>query len=531
MGGERMMTRRWIGRGVAVWIVLLLAACTPRAGSQTMISGKVLGQSAIARQSGKSVLVGLAAKVRCNGVTATTALDGSFALRLPPAESYTCAVTPPTAYLPATATLARGGADHLSITFGNLSGAGCNAASDQPGNYACPAPRLRGGSLRGAVVNAATGAAIAGATVRCVDATAPVRQVFMPPATLTTQTSASGAFALENVPVGSYGCVAGMTGGGESYVHVAVGPATASALTFPVCQGQCSSVRYHDGPVMHTHTAYLIFWQPKGYTFDAQGGDAAFQAAIGQYFRDVSGSAFYGMLGQYFDFQGPIKNSVTLGGTYVDTAPFQHCAHHAHCQHAAASQSDPLYDEDIIAEVQRAMQAKHWKSGGDHQFFVFLPTGAQACQDRTADAACTFIKHNQAFCGYHSWLPQDDGTPIIYATISSAATARPACINPIAYRVGPSPHGDWLLDAELSTLSHELVESVTDPMPTEANQGGWYDASAHPLGNSVEEIADRCQDAYGAVRADGSNVTLGNGHRYILQAEWSNAAGACVVGG
>jgi hypothetical protein len=376
-----------------------------------------------------------------------------------------------------------------------------------------------------------SGAAIAGATVRCVETTTPAPQVFTPPATLTTRTSASGAFALANVSVGSYGCIASVAGGGAAYLHVAVGPATASALSFPICRWNCPPVDYHDGLVMHTSTAYLIFWQPSGYTYDAQSGTAAFQVAISQYFRDVGGSSFYGMLGQYFDFQGAIQNSVTLGGAYVDAAPYQHCTHRNHCQRAAASQSDPLYDDDILAEVQRAMQTKHWTGGATNEFFVFLPVGAQECQDNTPGAACTFIKANQAFCGYHSWLPQNNGLPIIYAAISDAATARPACINPIAYRVGVSPHGDWLLDAELSTLAHEHFESVTDPMPTQSNQGGWYDASAHPLGNSVEEIADRCQEVYGAIRPDGSNVTLGNGHAYILQAEWSNAAGACVVGG
>ncbi|HEX6123348.1 MAG TPA: carboxypeptidase regulatory-like domain-containing protein [Ktedonobacterales bacterium] len=520
-----------MGRVVAGVFVLLLAACARGATSQTIISGKVLGQSALARQSGKSVLIGLSAQVRCNGVAATTAADGSFTLRLPPADSYTCAVTPPTAYSPATATLSQVSAQRLSITFGNLTGANCNPARNQPDSYACPAPRLRGGSLRGKVVNAASGAAMGGARVRCVESTDSVQQVFTPSSTLTARTSASGAFTLTNVPVGSYGCIASVAGGGESYLHVAVGPATASALTFPICQRNCPAVHYHDGPVMHTSTAYLIFWQPQGSTYGARSGDAAFQAAMGQYFRDVNGSAFYGMLGQYFDFQGNIQNRVSLGGMYVDTTPFQHCAHQDHCQHAAASQSDPLYDEDIAAEVRRVMGTQHWTGGTGNLFFVFLPMGAQACQDRTADAACTFIKHNQAFCGYHSWLPQGNGPPTIYATISDAGTARAACINPIAFRVGPSPHGDWLLDAELSTLSHEHIESVTDPMPTQANQGGWYDASAHPLGNSVEEIADRCQEVYGVIRADGSNVTLGNGHRYILQAEWSNAAGTCVVGG
>ncbi len=41
-----------------------------------------------------------------------------------------------------------------------------------------------------------------------------------------------------------------------------------------------------------------------------------------QYFQDVGGTSFYNILTQYYDaLGGPIQNVVTLGGSYVDTAP------------------------------------------------------------------------------------------------------------------------------------------------------------------------------------------------------------------
>jgi hypothetical protein len=44
------------------------------------------------------------------------------------------------------------------------------------------------------------------------------------------------------------------------------------------------------------------------------------------------------------------------------------------------------------------------------------------------------------------------------------------------------------------------------------------------------EIGDKCATAFGALRADGSNITLAHGDRYLLQKEWSNLAGGCTFG-
>ena len=45
----------------------------------------------------------------------------------------------------------------------------------------------------------------------------------------------------------------------------------------------------------------------------------------------------------------------------------------------------------------------------------------------------------------------------------------------------------------------------------------------------MSEIADLCFEHYGPIRSDGSNVTLSNGHRYIVQEEWSRRAGRCAL--
>jgi hypothetical protein len=509
--------------------LIVLAGCAVGAARRVIISGRVTGESITARLAGTSQLVGLQAHVRCNGVAATTAADGSFSLTLTPADRYSCAITPPSAYMPTNITLDNTSGDHISLSFAAQSGGSCATQAD-PNTFDCPAPPLRDGAIQGTITLAGAGTPASGATVRCVNVASPVNLTFAPPSWLTTQANADGSFMLHGVPVGTYGCVAGSSGESEGYQRIAVRPASASPLTYSLCQSGCPPVTYHDGQVMHSARDYLIFWQPAGYHFDAARGDGYFESTIGQYFRDVGSTPFYSLLAQYWDFQGYIGPSTTLAGVYVDTSPYQHCPIGGQCRPAAATHHDPLYDMDIEAEIHRVLHVRHWSGGIGNEFFVFLADGAQECQDHGDGAACTYVKGNTAFCGYHSWF-QDYGTssPIVYATISDANTARDACLAPLLYQSGTSPHGDWIVDAEISTISHEQFESVTDPTPTNANAGGWYDASAHPLGNTVEEIADRCQDTFGWIRGDGSNITLANGHIYLVQTEWSNAAGACAL--
>lgn len=70
---------------------------------------------------------------------------------------------------------------------------------------------------------------------------------------------------------------------------------------------------------------------------------------------------------------------------------------------------------------------------------------------------------------------------------------------------------------------------MTDPVDSTTNYGdpnaGWYDEQASA---DNTEIGDKCVEAYGAIRRDGSNITLNNGHTYLIQMEWSNAARRCA---
>ncbi|HZS90129.1 MAG TPA: hypothetical protein VFE42_21855 [Chloroflexota bacterium] len=250
---------------------------------------------------------------------------------------------------------------------------------------------------------------------------------------------------------------------------------------------------YHGGPVMRTNsTTYSIFWQPAG-TYMSP----TYKTLVNRYFGDVGGSALYGNNTQYYGQLGAIVNASSLGGTWTDTSAYP---------------SAILSDRAIQAEVQKAMQANGWTGGYNNMFFVFLARGEQTCQL----GSCSF----RSFCAYHGSFSAG-GTPVIYANMPYAGTNFSACgVQSVTGSAGPN--GDADADSEISIISHEHMESVTDPFVNTLSYAAWYDASG-------QEIGDKCAWNFGTVGPDGGNVTL-NGHRYIVQREWSNALHGCTLG-
>src|SRR5262249_32263920 len=153
--------------------------------------------------------------------------------------------------------------------------------------------------------------------------------------------------------------------------------------------------------------------------------------------------------------------------------------------------------------------ANQWEPSPTSGFFVVTAYNINECG---SEDSCTFSRNGAGFCAYHS-ASGFGSSRTIYAYVPVV----PGCDYLPTYSTHPSPHGDRLADAVLSSISHEHFESATDP-----SGGGWFSEHA-----DEGEMADLCVDHFGAVSADGSNVTLSNGHRYVLQSEWSLADGAC----
>jgi hypothetical protein len=267
------------------------------------------------------------------------------------------------------------------------------------------------------------------------------------------------------------------------------------------------------GPVEVTSTNYLIYWEPAGSTVSS-----TYHTLINRFFDDVGGSTLYGTATQYYQAGGSapqcgtvktavctfITNSSTRGASWVDTGAFP----------TSYSTNGYLSDADIQNEVTHAMSVNGWTGGIGKEFFVFLPHGVNQCMD---SSTCSF----STYCAYHSYFTSGS-TTILYSPEPYVDTNRAAC----GYQSADfgltgtvtGPNGDIAADEQISIASHELMETVTDPM-----LNAWYDASGY-------ENGDKCAYTYGTIEPNGSRPTSNlthNGHSYLVQLEWDNASAGC----
>jgi hypothetical protein len=264
-----------------------------------------------------------------------------------------------------------------------------------------------------------------------------------------------------------------------------------------------ANMTYHGGPIMKQSHTYAIFWQPP----HLQNGAATFFssqyfALNERYFGDVGGNGLYNNNRQYYQISGGrqvhIKNRSNLAGTWVDTAamPASGCTD-------SATPGNCLSDSQIQAEVTHAIAVNGWKASPTNMFFVFTPKGEGSCFNNSSTCAFTF------YCAYHGAFGST-----IYANMPYGNTFSGNCTSLGAFPNEPDS------DVEISIVSHEHMEAVTDP-----HLNAWYDPSG-------EEIGDLCAYNYGTRSLDGGLANeQWNGNFYVVQQEWDNKKTACVQSG
>jgi hypothetical protein len=181
----------------------------------------------------------------------------------------------------------------------------------------------------------------------------------------------------------------------------------------------------------------------------------------------------------------------------------------------------PLTDANIRAIVHAAA-VLGGESGYDHIFHVFLPPG----QDECFTAAATFCyspdnPSSFAFCAYHSSATFSDVGHVLYSVEPFQ--------NVDGCRLRPGTPNGQLIDSTNSTLSHELIEIITDP-----DGDAWFNFTAVVLAG--EEIADECDfftilqtsPTTFAVFGDPTVFKVGK-HKYATQPEYSNDDHGCGI--
>ncbi len=153
--------------------------------------------------------------------------------------------------------------------------------------------------------------------------------------------------------------------------------------------------------------------------------------------------------------------------------------------------------KDIFSIVFSASEAAH-ASGYHNIFHVFLPQGTDMCMDAThcysPDKPSTFI-----FCAFHGSV--DFGAKHVIFTVEPFQFVG-GCVLPNQTRV---------IDGTASTLSHEFIETITDP-----------DGDAWFSGLTSNEIGDLCFVF--------RNSQVVGTRAYTVQEEYSNTIHNCTSG-
>lgn len=270
------------------------------------------------------------------------------------------------------------------------------------------------------------------------------------------------------------------------------------------------NLTYQGGPVMVGGTHVIpIFWQPTHLQSGATAAiDPQYNTLIRRFFTDFGGHASYNIVTQYFQTTGGptryIVNSSGLLKAVLVTAAYP--AATGPC--ASNGITNCITDSQMRTEVQNVITVNGLPKGLGTYYPVFTDPNENSCFDNTDCYSPVAAPGSWKYCAYHSSLSLG-GQEVIYANmpyIDSNATSVSGCSG------GATHPNDAAFDDEGSGMSHEFIESVTDPLGT-----AWWDTGT---GNEISDICNQqlAQVTYAA-------------HPYIVQKQYSNASAACLPGG
>jgi hypothetical protein len=147
---------------------------------------------------------------------------------------------------------------------------------------------------------------------------------------------------------------------------------------------------------------------------------------------------------------------------------------------------------------------------------VFLPKGVDTCFDLTSICYSPDNPSSFFFCAYHGSVTYGDIGHVLLSV-------EPYQNVPGCQAAPPNPNG-ILADSTNSVLSHELIETITDPDPG----SGWVSDTSLIVAGA--EIGDLCEPlGNSSFQFLDPTLTL-NGRKYELQLEYGNNYHACTPG-
>ena len=266
-----------------------------------------------------------------------------------------------------------------------------------------------------------------------------------------------------------------------------------------------------------------FYWAPAGFTFAA-----SYKAIINGYLANVAADSqkstnVFSVATQYYQQATPagspiqhIQYRVTAGSEVDDTAAFPAQGGASGCT-AATGFSACVTDGSLQSELQARLLAVSAPIDDAHVYLVFFPAGVETCTS-AGNSSCSAT----TYCAYHGAAPVG-ASFLLYANEPYPDLV--GCADPVLH--AQAPNGDSYADAQVSLVSHEASEAITDSF------NAWFDSAGY-------ENGDECAYVYGTPLGSTGVTTVppGNGTaynqsvgtgRYWTQDEFSNqdfAAGA-----
>ncbi|HWS83096.1 MAG TPA: hypothetical protein VN207_02435 [Ktedonobacteraceae bacterium] len=251
---------------------------------------------------------------------------------------------------------------------------------------------------------------------------------------------------------------------------------------------------------------YMIYWSdPSTQPFSPK-----FVSLTEQFIKDFGQSPLYANLSQYRDTLGQCPTGARLAGTFVDHRPFS--------ANVLAERKDPnvtgdqlTHDLDTQArqEIAGVAAKQGWNTQDYHNVYgMLLPIA-----DAKLGACVGSAYHNVILMGTNS---QQYGSPFMFLPYPCGVLG----YLPPNQDTNPryAPNRDPYADGMVWLISHELVETVSDP-----DFNGW-------TGNGGE-IADKCDGvSYHVNPRTHGNVTW-NRHHYGVEKSFDNLRHGCVLEG
>jgi streptogramin lyase len=267
----------------------------------------------------------------------------------------------------------------------------------------------------------------------------------------------------------------------EREIHFEAESAEASAYTAEEMEAGESESETQVGPleyresgegVQRTPKVYVIFW---GKNFETTEAGEEVRLTILQLLEGLTGSAYQGLLTQYFDSGGTVSSTTTVTA-WTDKGEGE-----------GAIAPEEINQVKVEEEIAHAIKVRSWEAGQNAQFLLVSAPGS---------------KYKEAFaeakgCAYHAVTVESKNVTAgtIYGFVpyqGDPPYSKSNCIS------AGNPSKDPVLKTSKS-VSHEYADTVTDPHPGLKATSAWREFTK----STLPEIADLCQLETGFVLPSG----------------------------